>query len=191
VVGHVFVNLFCKALHMRYIATAKFPVQVDGKVLPAGSQVVSITIDTDVPKHQIISMLNACEMTLADEQPSAEPVAPVKPKEAKKAAEPEKIVEEDPPEQIDISGFPGLDPKLAEKLVVGKIVDADKSVRYAPMVNADHLAEIVDSGFDLMEIDGIGKLNKAKILKWLDEQGNAPLNEDEEEDPELDDPDAE
>ena len=52
--------------------------------------------------------------------------------------------------------FPGLSSRIAHALVAGKIESPEK------------LRQMVDEGFDLEDLDNIGKKAKAEVLAWLE-----------------------
>lgn len=67
-----------------------------------------------------------------------------------------------------------LDPKLVDALEANKITTVDQ------------LEDFLDAGSDLVDLDGIGKARKEKILAWHQSQLEEPIDEEEEESSEAD-----
>lgn len=151
-----------------YEYRAKFPVAAGGNHYAAGA--VIATIITDIPVHQIVTSLNACECVEVEppksaKQPVAKPVETV----AQPAADASKPVYAEPETSatvIDISGYPGLAKNLAEPLVAAGYKDVEA------------INDAIDGDLDLLDLKGIGKASKGHILKYLAELDNPPPTDD-------------
>lgn len=151
---------------MRYEYKAKFPIECNGFRYQPGD--VVLTIDTEVPSHQIVGTINVCECVEIDSAPPAIklPEPPVTKLTESVETKNTEVIEPPKTVVIDISGYPGLDRKLAEPLVTAGYLDSDS------------IDTAIDGGLDLIDLKGIGAASKGKILKWLSELGN-PTVEDE------------
>lgn len=150
-----------------YHVVSAFPITCEGKNYPAGEPLA--TIESNFDASQIESLLQYKQATIVragavtkKSEPSAAVVEAVQSQDAVADTPDSEPLPTSPPvaeqtrAELAASEFPGLETRLALAIIDSGIASPEA------------LRAKVDEGYDVLDIDGIGKKTAPRVIEWLD-----------------------
>lgn len=147
---------------MRYQIISPHRIDSNGLSIPAGQSIA--TIESDFDASQLESLIQYKQASIVGFVVVAAPVETSTP--ATETQEPDTVVATDTAEDVTTdsavrvtiaeSEFPGLETRLALAII-------DSGIESPEALRAK-----IDDGYDIIDIDGIGKKTKPKVLEWID-----------------------
>jgi len=151
-----------------YHVVSAFPITCEGKTIPAGEPLA--TIESDFDASQIESLLQYKQASIvragtkakASTETSATVVEAVQSQDTVADTPDSEPLPTSPPvasqsrAELAASEFPGLETRLALAIIDSGIASPEA------------LRAKVDEGYDVLDIDGVGKKTAPRVIEWLD-----------------------
>jgi hypothetical protein len=152
-----------------YQVVSAFPITCEGKTIPAGEPLA--TIESNFDASQLESLLQYKQASIVRAGTKAKASEPLPSVTVVEAVQSQDAVADTPDSEplpgtapaaeqsradLAASEFPGLETRLALAIIDSGIASPEA------------LRAKVDEGYDVLDIDGVGKKTAPRVIEWLD-----------------------